>query len=316
MSDIRTALVETFGEPPRVRTIPAPLPEPGREVVDVLAVGVHHVTRSITAGSHYASRDRLPLIPGVDAVVRRSDGSLGLVIAPGTGTMSQRLAVDPATLIPLPDGDPAVFAATLNPLISSWMVLTQRVPLVPGASVLVLGATGTSGFLAVQAARHLGAGRIIAAGRDPERRQALSAAGADAVVALDREDAAGMLAASAADVDVVLDYLWGPVTRMSLEAVLRARADETRLLDWVQIGSVAGSEIALPAAALRSNALRLSGSGFGSVPFSAYGREVPRAAAAVASGEMVVEPRRAPLAEVEAAWSHRDAPGERTVIIL
>lgn len=315
MSEIRTALVEAFGEPPRYRSVPAPRPSDGQEVVDVLAVGLHHVTRAIASGAHYASGDRLPLIPGVDGVVRRADGSLALIIAPHSGTMAQRLAVDSDELIPLPVGDAAVFAATLNPLISSWMVLTTRVPLAPGATVLVLGATGSSGFLAVQAARLLGAGRVIAAGRNPERLEALRRAGADEVISLDRPDAATALAAAAADVDIVLDYLWGPVAEMALVAILRARTDETQLLDWVQIGSVAGPDITLPSAALRSNALRLSGSGFGSVPFDAYVREVPRAAAAIASGELVIDPHRVPLTDVEAAWSHPDAPGERTVII-
>jgi len=316
MAEIRTALVEAFGEPPRERGIPAPFARPGQEIVDVLAVGVHHVTRGIASGAHYASSGRLPLVPGVDGIVRRADGSLAFVAAPGTGTMSAQLAVDPRALVPLPDGDPAVYAATLNPLISSWMVLTERVPLAPGADVLVFGATGTSGFLAVQAARHLGAGRVIAAGRNPERLEALRAAGADEIVELGQDSTPAALAAAAADVDVVLDYLWGPVTGTALEAILRARGDETRLLDWVQIGSLAGAEISLPAAALRSNALRLSGSGFGSVPFAAYVRELPRAAALVASGELVVEPVRVTLAEVETAWANEDAPGRRTVVML
>lgn len=314
MTDIHAALVDGPGRPPRVHTVPAPVAEPGQEIVDVLAVGVHHVTRAIAAGVHYASRDRFPLLPGVDGIARRADGTLAAVFAPTTGTMSERLAVDASALIPLPDGDPVLLAAALNPVISSWMVLSTRVP-VAGRSVLVLGATGSAGSAAVHVARRLGASRVVAAGRNPVRMEQLRPF-VDAVVVLDDDRArvTAELAAEAADVDIVLDYLWGPVTEMALGTVLRARADETQLLDWVQIGSLAGQDITLPAAALRSNALRLSGSGFGSVPFRAYLQETPKAAAAIAEVPMGVHPRPVPLADIEAAWATADPAGERTVI--
>jgi NADPH2:quinone reductase len=314
MSDIHAALVEEAGAAPRFRSMPDPVAGPGQEIVDVLAVGIHQVTRGIASGRHYVRR-QVPFVPGVDGVVRRADGSLAAVIGPETGTMAQRLAVDPSALIPLPDGDPALLAASLNPVISSWMAVRARVDVV-GRAVLVLGATGTSGAAAVRVVRHLGATRVVAAGRDETRLAALGA-DADAVVPLgDPDRAAAALAAEAADVDVVLDYLWGPVTELALRAILGARADESQLLDWIEIGSVAGAEITLPAGALRSRALRLSGSGIGSTPAETFRREAPLAAAAILAGVTGVTPRRVPLTDVEEAWAHDDAPGERTVIML
>lgn len=314
MPNINVALVEELGAAPRFRSVPEPVAGPGQEIVDVLAVGIHQVTRGIASGRHYVRR-QVPFVPGVDGVARRADGSLVAVIGPDTGTMAQRLAVAPSALIPLPDGDPALLAASLNPVMSSWMALRTRID-VTGRSVLVLGATGASGAAAVHVARHLGASRIIAAGRDESRLAALGSA-ADAVVALgDVDRAAVALAAEAADVDIVLDYLWGPVTEMALGAILRARADESQLLDWVEIGSIAGAEITLPAGALRSKALRLSGSGFGSTPPEVFRREAPRAAAAIIAGATGVVPRPVPLADVEEAWTRVDVPGERTVIML
>ena len=301
------ALVEARGESPRFRQVPRPQPQPGQEVVEVLAVGVHLVTRAIAAGRHYAAGGRLPRVPGVDAVVRRADG-----------TLAQRIAVDTAAVIPMPEADPATLAASMIPAMSSWMVLRGGVPFSAGQSVLVIGATGTSGAIALETARHLGAGRIIAAGRNRDRlAESSRGVGAVQTVALtdDREATAAALAEAAADVDVVLDYVWGPPTELALEAILRNRADATQPLHWVQIGSLGGESITLPAAALRSNAIRLSGSGFGSIPFASLAQELPRLAAAIVGGELSVRPRPFALADVESAWSADVVPGERIVII-
>lgn len=313
MSENHAALVEVQAEAPRYRAVPEPAAELGQEVVEMLAVGIHHVTRGTASGRHYVQRE-LPIVPGVDGVARRADGSLALVVDPERGTMVQRLAVDSRTLIPIPDADPALLAASLNPVISAWMPLRSRID-VAGKSVLVLGATGASGSMAVRVARHLGASRVVAAGRDASRLDALGPV-VDETVRLGEERTAAALAEAAADVDIVLDYLWGPVTEAALGAILRARADDTQLLDWVQIGSMAGADITLPARALRAKSLRLSGSGFGSVPSETYLREVPDAAAAIAAGICVVQPHRVALEDIEGGWAHVDEPGERTVIML
>lgn len=319
MNLINAALVESFGEPPRYRPVPAPQPRHGEEVVEVLAVGVHPVTRGVAAGLHYAGTSTLPMIPGVDGVVRRADGSLAFVIARDSGTLAERIVIDPSKAIPVPsDANPAIVAATMNPVMSSWVVLRARVPFTAGKSVLVLGATGNSGSMAVKVARHLGAGRIIAAGRNEERLSALRLEGADDLVTLSRDpDAtAAALATMAADVDVVLDYVWGPPSEDAMRAILTARADATKVLDWVHIGSTGGSSIVLDGAALRSKALRISGSGFGSVSPQVYRRELPEVALAIAAGSLGVRPRCFPLADIEDAWAHVDAPGERTVVLM
>ncbi len=319
MNTIQVALVEAFGEPPRYRSAPEPHAEAGGEVVDVLAVGVHPVTRGVAAGLHYASPDRLPMIPGIDGVVRRADGALAFVIAGDTGTMAERIVINPARAISVPaDADPAIVAATMNPVMSSWVVLRARVPFAPGQSVLVLGATGNAGSMAVKVARHLGAGRVIAAGRNQARLNALLHEGADEVVALtsDLETTGVGLAAAAADADVVLDYIGGAPSEAAMRAILQARTDSAQLLDWVHIGSIGGSTVTIDGAALRSRALRISGSGFGSVSPAVYQKELPEAAKAIASGALVVQPRRFALADVEEAWAHVDERGERTVIVM
>ena len=164
----------------------------------------------------------------------------------------------------------------MNPAMSSWVALRRRVPMQSGQSVLVLGATGNAGTMAVQVAKRLGAAYVVGAGRDPNV-STVTSFGADNLVRLTGE--AGVtgqaLAEAAADVDIVLDYLWGQPAQEAIVALLTARLDRSRALDWVQIGAVAGPTIELPSVALRSANLRLQGNGQGAVSAQAYLAELP-----------------------------------------
>ena len=171
-------------------------------------------------------------------------------------------------MIPLPETvDVVKVAAGMNPAMSSWVALRRAFPSQPGQSLLVLGATGNAGAMAVQVAKLLGAGRVVGAGRNPERLAGLGALGADDVVPLtdDREVTAQRLAAAAAEVDIVLDYLWGEPAVLTMTALLQARADRSRAMDWVQIGAIAGPTIELPSVLFRSANLRVQGNGQGAV---------------------------------------------------
>lgn len=316
MSTIHAAVVESFEEPPRYSTIPTPVVESGQELVDVLAVGIHPATRGVAAGKHYTNTSNPPIVAGIDAVVRRPGGSLAMVMAPGTGTLAEQIVIDPATAIPVPaDADPAVLAATMNPAMSAWVALHARVEFRPGQSILVIGATGNAGSMAIKVARLLGAERVVAAGRNRARLEQLLSEGADDTVAItpDETATAAAFATAAADVDVVLDYVWGPLTEHAMAAIGRARTDHVQILDWVQVGGMGGMELTLGGHLFRQNALRISGSGFGSV--SMQRAELPRLAAIIGAGELTITPRRVPLVDVEAAWAHQDGKGERTVVI-
>jgi NADPH:quinone reductase-like Zn-dependent oxidoreductase len=159
--------------------------------------------------------------------------------------------------------------------------------------------------MAVQMAKRLGAGRVIGAGRDAGRAKG---AGADELVEL--ADVAG-----AAEVDIVLDYLWGAPAQEAIVTLLTNRADRSKALDWVQIGSVAGPTIELPSVALRSANFRIQGNGQGAVSTRAYLAELPSLIDEIGAGAIAVTPRPTPLAEVEKAWARPDEPGERTVLI-
>jgi NADPH:quinone reductase-like Zn-dependent oxidoreductase len=321
MATMNAAVVTSFAEPPHYQEFEVPRPRTADEaVVDVLAVGLHPRVRTGAAGAHYTSTGTLPLIPGIDAVGQRPDGRRIYFLAAddAIGTMADKSLASARRSIELPaDADVAKIAAAMNPAMSSWVALRRRVRLEPGQSVLVLGATGNAGAMAVQVARRLGAGRVVGAGRDAGRLQALTSGGADEVVQLTGDaDATGRaLAAAAAESDIVLDYLWGAPAQQAMIALLTARSDRGRALDWIQIGAVAGPAIELPSVALRSANLRLQGSGQGAVPAETYRAELPALASEITAGTITVKANTVPLAEVEEAWTRAEVPGERTVLV-
>jgi NADPH:quinone reductase-like Zn-dependent oxidoreductase len=342
MDTMNAAVVTSFGEPPRYQRFEVPRPAgAGQILVDVLAAGLHPRVRSGAAGAHYTSTGTLPMIPGVDGVGRRADGRLVYFAAADDviGTMAERAVVDVRRAIELPDGaDVAKVAAAMNPAMSSWVALRRRVPIEPGQSVLVLGATGNAGAMAIQVAKRLGAGRVVGAGRDRDRLDGLIALGADEVVALGADEVvalgadevvalgaddghatsdatAGALGAAAGEVDIVLDYVWGKPAEQAIAALLRARSDRSRPLNWIQIGAMAGPTIELPSVALRSANLRLQGNGQGAVSPTAYLAELPSLVDEIDAGTIAVKPRTIPLAEVTAIWTQPDPPGERIVLV-
>ncbi|OIJ66402.1 quinone oxidoreductase family protein [Streptomyces mangrovisoli] len=318
---MRAAVVHSFDAPPRYADFPEPVAAGAHEVlVDVLAAGLHPRVRSAADGTHYTSDGTLPLVPGIDAVGRTADGELLYFVADdgATGTLAERSVVDRRRSITLPPGtDPVAVAAAMNPGMSSWVALRRRAAFRPGGSALVLGATGSAGRLAVAISRHLGAERVVGAGRDPRRLALVRAQGADDVVDLtgDVEEAAARVGRAAADVDVVLDYLWGAPAQHTIPALLRARTDRAKPLAWVQIGSVAGPEVTLPSSVLRAAALTVMGSGQGSVTTAGIVAELPSLAAEIASGALAVDVLTVPLADVEQAWNRPTEPGRRVVLM-
>ena len=313
------AVVTAFDTPPSYQEFPAPTPDqPDQVLVDVLASGLHPRVRSQADGSHYTSTDELPLIPGIDGVGRTPDGELRYFVMPDTtiGAMAEQTVIDLRRSIVLPpDCDPIAVAAGMNPAMSSWVALRQRISFTPGQSVLVLGATGSAGRLAIQVAKHLGAGRVVGAGRQPERLAGLTAIGADEVVSLDGSPAevGARLGSAAADVDVVIDYLWGGVAAAAMVAIVTQRADRGRPLSWIQIGSMAGPTAEIPSAALRAARLQIVGSGQGSVPTRDILTELPALAAEISRGGFDIDARPVPLRDVETAW--KDTTGDQRVVI-
>jgi NADPH:quinone reductase-like Zn-dependent oxidoreductase len=319
---MKAAVVSSFDSAPRYEEFPAPIPAGDDDmVVDVIAAGLHPRVRSQADGSHYTSAGELPLVPGIDGVGRGPDGLLRYFVLPDTrvGAMAEQAVIDTRRSIVLPeDADPIAVAAAMNPAMSSWVALRQRVPFRAGQNVLVLGATGNAGQMAVQIAKRLGAQQVVAAGRNAARLAGLPALGAAATVLLDGDADRGArgLGEAGAEVDVVIDYLWGEPAAAAMGALVTGRADRGQPLAWIQIGSAAGSTAAIPSAALRAARLQIVGSGQGSVSTQEILAELPALAQEITGGSLEIDARPTSLADVEQAWADATATAQRIVITL
>ncbi|MFG1604866.1 zinc-binding alcohol dehydrogenase family protein [Actinoplanes sp. NPDC049265] len=309
---MHAAVVTSFDQPPRYLDHPDPVAH-GRDemVVDVLAAALHPRVRSQADGSHYTSTDQLPLVPGIDAVVRDPQGRIRYTVLDDTtlGSLADRTVIETDRSVVLTGRvDPVQVAAAMNPVMSSWVALRRRIDFHRRQRVLILGATGNAGRMAVQVAKRFGAGQVIAAGRDRDRLAPLPALGADLTCTFDELARSG-------DVDVVIDYVWGEPAARAMVDVLTARADRAAPLTWIQVGSVSGPTAAIPSAALRSARLQIVGSGIGAVPGRDFVKELPRMAAAVADGAFDVRARAVPLAQVERTWTATAGAPDRIVFV-
>jgi NADPH:quinone reductase-like Zn-dependent oxidoreductase len=309
---MKAAVVNDFSKPPRYEDFSDPIANGKDEVVvQVLAAGLHPRVRSQAGGSHYTSTGKLPLIPGVDAVVRDPKGKIRYAVLDDTtfGAMAERTVIELDRSVVLPDNaDPVQVAAAMNPAMSSWVALRRRIDFGRGQRVAILGATGNAGRMAIQVAKRLGAKEVIAAGRDTAKLAELTALGADIACALDQ-------LVRAADVDVVIDYLWGGVTGPAMVQILSNRSDRTKPLSWIEVGAITGPEAAIPAAALRSARLQIVGSGIGSVPGHDFVEEIPKLAEAVSEGAFDVRAKAMPLSQVEEVWTSSVGSDDRIVLV-
>ncbi|MFT3694128.1 MAG: zinc-binding alcohol dehydrogenase family protein [Kofleriaceae bacterium] len=289
------AVLKSADSDPVVEAFAEPVLQPGEVVGTMLAAGLHPVTRGLAKNAHYSTQASYPLIPGVDGVAQLPDGRrvyTGWLRHP-YGTFAESAAVNPMSL-PIPDLDPALVAAMVNPAMSSWFALRLRAQLVAGETVLILGATGASGSLAVQVAKHLGAARVIAVGRSRDKLARLG------VEAFTLEDS---LAPVIAEVDIVLDYLWGEPAARVLAALAASKSQ--RRVRYVQIGGSAGKDFAFDSAALRAIDLAILGSGIGSVKPAQIGPEIAQLLPVLPALSLEIE--RVPLARVAEVWTHEGA---------
>jgi NADPH:quinone reductase-like Zn-dependent oxidoreductase len=325
---MKAAVLHGFGTP-RFEDIPQPVPQDGEELIEVTAAPLNNIDRVRADGSHYSVRDggtgagsagEQTTVPGVIAAGVRPGGQR-VLFGSRLGTMAQYSVASPQMTFPVPDGvDDAVAAAAWNPGLSAWLALGWRCPLESGQTVLILGATGVTGKLAVQAARHFGAARVVAAGRNQRVLDTLPDLGADATIQLRQPDDA-LAAAFAAEAgehgyDVVLDYVWGHPTEVFLGSVDHhdavPRASRIRLL---QAGEMAGPAITLPASPLRSAGLEILGAGTGTMPpMEVITGMLGELLDLLAAGKVRVDIERVPLADVAEVWG-RDQHGRRPVFI-
>ncbi|MDE1181768.1 zinc-binding alcohol dehydrogenase family protein [Paraburkholderia sp.] len=320
---MKAAVVHDFAAPPRYDEFADPVAGVSETLVKVHAAALSQLVRSQASGKHYSSGTTLPLVPGVDGIGTLPDGQRVYFAFPRSpyGSMAQSTVVRQAYCVPVPDDVDDVTAAAIgNPGMSSWAGLVERARFQRGENVLINGATGTSGRLAIQIAKHLGAGTVIVTGRTARSVQGLDALGADVLIPLDASPEA--LTQTFRDtirghrVDVILDYLWGPSAECLLGAVSGHGSgdDAEPRIRYVQIGSLGGTTINFPASALRSSGLEMLGTGLGSVSNAGLLRSIGGVLNAVTSAGLSVNAQAVPLTDVENAWQS-DA-GDRLVFTM
>jgi NADPH:quinone reductase-like Zn-dependent oxidoreductase len=312
---MRAAVLHEYGATPRCGDFPEPRPDEGAAVVEVAAAALHHLDLLKASGRFYMSTPPPPFVVGTDGVGRLADGrrvyfdaTVGLY-----GSMAERALVAADAGFDVADGiDDATAAALGNTGLGAWLALTWRAGLREGETVLVLGATGAFGTLAVQAAKVLGAGRVVAAARPSERLERLLERGADAVVELDgaEELAERLRAAAGGEVHVTLDTLWGEPGRAALGAA-------SRYARHVQVGHLAGLDLTVRATAVRSASLDLRGFNVAHPAPDVRRAGYLELTRHVARGDIVVDLEALPLERVDAAWERqRAASGGPKLVLL
>jgi NADPH2:quinone reductase len=292
---LRAALVAELGRPPVV----GEAPEPDAPSLEILAAPLNPIDRAVAVGAFYGGHPPLPYVPGCEGVGRDEEGRVVWTFGGGlglsrNGTMAER-AQPGAVLAEVPDGaDLAVAAALGIAGLAGWMPVAWRAPVRPDDRVLVLGATGTAGQVALQAAKLLGAERVVAAGRNPEGLERALALGADEAVTLDGDFGEPT-------------YVFDPLCGEPLERAVAAAAPEARI---VQLGQSAGPTATLPSAAIRGKQLEVYGySDFG-VPADVLAEQYRRLVAHAVAGEIELDIARIGLEDLPDAWSR---PGKLVV---
>jgi NADPH:quinone reductase-like Zn-dependent oxidoreductase len=317
---MKAALVVKTGQAPIYSDFAEPVPSEGEHRIAVTAASLSHVTRSRASGTHYSTSGRLPLVPGIDGVGRDASGYRVYFVLPTApfGSMAEQTRVKAAHCLTLPDElDDVTAAAIAIPGMSSWAAFQESARLQAGETVLINGATGASGRLAVQIAKYLGAKKVIATGRNPQVLASLASLGADVTIPLVEDEEAlehSLLEPFHEGIDVVLDYLWGSSMERLLVAATKAGKDGVPIR-FLHIGSASGtSNISLPSPVLRSSAIQLMGSGMGSIPFNRLLMAIEGVLRAAVPGKFEIATTTVPLSNVEDAWSTEN--GQSRMVFL
>ncbi len=306
---MKAAIIKKAGETPSYGDFAEPSAGSDEVLVSIRAAALSNLVRGKAAGKHYTSAPKTAFIPGVDGVGTFRDDQKVYFFSPPApfGAMAERVALPPENCIPLPQGIDEVKAAALaNPGMSSVAALRCRAGFQPGQTVLINGATGVSGRLAVQIAKRLGAGRVIATGRNKDVLRQLRQTGADKCIALleNREEQEPAFTALLGEepVDIVLDYIWGTSMESFFAAVAKTVHDDHRLC-IVQIGAMSAATLTMPASLLRATGLVLMGSGIGSVSNANLIASIAEVFRMEADRPLDIDIEAVPLTEVKTYWN-------------
>ncbi|WP_127533757.1 quinone oxidoreductase family protein [Paenibacillus kobensis] len=306
---MKAAIVKEKGTIPVLGQFNSPVAAGGEILIQVSAAALSRVSKFRSMGMHYSSSVNFPIVAGLDGVGTLEDGTRVYFAMPAApyGSLAEQTIVNAKLTVRLPDGiDDLTAAAIANPAMSSWAALVFRAGFKPGQTVLINGATGASGSLAVQIAKGLGAKKIIVTGRNETKLQALEA---DEAIAFDMTADNGktlfehaLMPVVAEGVDVILDYLWGDSALTIMSALAKTNTD--RATRFVTIGTSSGQEdIQLPSSLLRSSTIELVGSGDKSVSKADMLSAVKGVFEMAAEGKLQIAIQQYAIEEIEEAWN-------------
>lgn len=310
---MRAAVLHEYGVPRPDDFAEPQAPDGDQSVVEVLAAGLNPVDVAVCAGSFYAGKPPLPSVAGREGV-GLLDGTRVYFDSPilPYGSMAERALIDPRATYEVPEGvDDGVAVALGISGLAAWLALTWRASLQTSEHVLVLAASGVLGQIAVQAAKSLGAARVVAAARSREGLQRCLELGADAAVALDGADDLAAKLAEAADgrIDVVVDPLFGE----PFAAAVNAASFGARI---VQLGAGAGAESTVASAPIRGKMLVVMGHTNFAAPPEVKRQAYASLSALVASGELKIETEPIELERVQEAWGRLQAGSHRKIVLV
>jgi NADPH:quinone reductase-like Zn-dependent oxidoreductase len=320
---MKAAVLHKFGELPRFENFPDPTPGENELLVHVKAVALENVDKAMAAGSHFASRQflsALPAIVGFDGIGTLEDGKLigfGGLKSP-YGAMAEKTVIQQGYYVAIPEGVDAVTAAALPAsALTSLFPLRWGAKLQPGEAVLINGATGVAGKLAVQIAKILGAGRIVGTGRNKESMNQVIDLGADAVIDLSKSDekvAEALQKEAGQGYDVILDFLWGHPTEILIKTLIPSEIRMSKRVRLIQIGEKAGTVISLSADSLRTSGLEIYGAAAGLTP-ETMGEGTNQVWDLIKAKKLHIEIEQVPLKDIESAWKRTDFEGKRLVVV-
>jgi NADPH:quinone reductase-like Zn-dependent oxidoreductase len=321
---MKAAVLDKSGAIPQYREITDPVPGREEQIMYVKACSIKNIDRMLVNDSHYDHYRNFPVVIGTDGVGILEDGRR--VYSGGrSGMMAEKVIVNNNWFVPVPEEMDWVTAAALpNPAVSAWLSLEYKGRLNKGDAVLILGATGVTGRLAIQIAKHLGAGKVVALGRNQKILESLPDLGADVIISLSESREKIQEALESAfrkqPFAIVLDYLWGEPAEQVLNILTGHDLEaESQRVRWIQIGEMAGPTIRLNAATLRSSGIEISGQGGGGISNEIMAK-IPSIISQIfqlsKENKISIDTETISLRDIESAWSRKNEDGKRFVVSI
>lgn len=189
---MKAAVLNQYGENPKYTDFTDPIPNADEVLVEMLAASIKQIDKLKASGKHYTTYPALPAVVGLDGVATLEDGT-HIYFSNNSGTIAERALVVKDNWTVVPKGLSGPLAAALpNALLGSDAAMLYRGNLKEGDTVMINGATGATGRVAIQMAKNRGANRVIAVGRLSSGLSELSDLGADILINTEQGDEASI----------------------------------------------------------------------------------------------------------------------------